>query len=143
MKNILALSVFMIVFAFGSCQSTRQSQANVINSVNEDHTSSVYEFPKGTYYAYRFNDDQSQDFNVLTLIEELTKQKIQVTDLWYKNGSRSCLPPGGEMAMQVIVEPVLFIRLVKPNADVLKLGFGQSFQPDMGDCAYRVIRYRF
>jgi hypothetical protein len=143
MKNIFVTVVLMSAIVFGSCQSTKQAQTNVINSIIEDHSTSVYDFPKGTYYAYRFKDDMAQDFDVLTLINELTKQKILVTDLWYKNGSNSCVPPGSEMAMQVIVEPVLFIRLEKPDAEVLKFGFGLSYQPDMADCAYRVKRYRF
>lgn len=143
MKKLFLLPALFLIFTLGACQSTKQTPTNVINSVLEDHTTEPYFFPKGEYYTYRFTSDSEQDFDVLVLIETLAKQKIPVTDLWYKSGSRSCLPPGSEMAMQVIVEPVLFIRLEKPAEKMQSFGFSKSIQPDMGGCAYRVKRFRF
>jgi len=126
-----------------SCQSTKQTPTKVINSVVEDHSTTPFSFSKGEYFSYRFTEETDQDFDVQQLISTLVKEKIRVTDLWYKASSRSCLPPGSEMAMDVIVNPILLIRLEKITAEVLKLGFSPVYQPDMGDCAYRVKRYRF
>jgi hypothetical protein len=143
MKKLAASPVLFLIFAFCACQSTNQTPTKVINSVVEDHSTTPLSFTKGDYYSYRFREETDQDFNIQQLIGTLVKEKIQVTDLWYKAGSRSCLPPGSEMAMDVIVTPVLLIRLEKPNVEVLKLGFSRIDAPDMGDCAYRVKRYRF
>ncbi|NOU46836.1 MAG: hypothetical protein HOO86_07230 [Bacteroidales bacterium] len=143
MKYLFLILAASFSVSMSSCQSTKQTQTQVINAVTEDHSTSVYDFATGEYYSYRFADTKDQGFDVQQLISTLVKEKIPVTDLWYKFGSRSCLPPGSEMAMDVIVRPVLLIRLEKPNLAVLKLGFSQINLPEMGDCAYRVKRYRF
>jgi hypothetical protein len=143
MKKILPNILFITMFVLFGCSSTKKAPSITINAVVEDHSSTVFDFPKGEYYSFKFSDDPVNQFDVNQMIDQLTKEKIPVTDLWYKAGSRSCLPPGSEMAMQVIVEPVLLIRLEKENEKLSGMGFTKIFPTDMGECAYRVKRYRF
>ncbi len=143
MKKVLP-NILIATFIFlSACSSTKNAPSITINAVLEDHSSSAFDFPKGVYYSFKFSEDPVQQFDVNQLIDQLTMEKIPVTDLWYKAGSRSCLPPGSDMAMQVIVEPVLLIRLEKENEKLAGLGFLKTFPTDMGECAYRVKRFRF
>lgn len=143
MRKILQNTLYAIIIVLFGCSSTKKVPAVTINAVVEDHSSSAFDFPKGVYYSFKFSEDPVNQFDVNQMIDQLTMKKIPVTDLWYKAGSRSCLPPGSEMAMQVIVEPVLLIRLEKENEKLSGMGFTKLFPIDMGECAYRVKRYRF
>ncbi len=143
MKSFCVLLLSFISIVFIGCSTTKQTNNLIINSVFEDHETEEYSFPKGVYYSFKFSEDPVQQFAVNQLIDQLTKEKIPLTDLWYKAGSHSCLPPGSDMAMQVIVEPFLLIRLEKENEKLAGLGFLKTFPTDMGECAYRVKRFRF
>lgn len=143
MKKVLLNIIIVTVFVLTGCSSTKKVPSITINAVVEDHSSSSFDFPKGVYYSFKFSEDPVNQFDVNQMIDQLIKDKIPVTDLWYKAGSPSCLPPGSEMAMQVIVVPVLLIRLEKENEKLAGLGFLKTFPTDMGECAYRVKRFRF
>ncbi len=143
MKTIISFLFLFLLFATVACQTTKSTHEVIVNAGIEDHSTASYSFPKGEYHSYHFPENTEQEFDVQSLIENLVKEKIPITDLWYKSGSRSCLPPGSEMAMQVIVEPVLIIRLEKSDEKIASIGFTKCNLPEMGDCAYRVKRYRF
>ncbi len=143
----MKISHFFLLLSFlvltTSCALQRNKPLTTVQAVPEDHSSQGYDFPNGIYYTYQFQENALTEFDVNELIQKLIKEDIQLTDLWYKAGSRSCLPPGSIMAMQLIVEPVLLVRLEKDNKKLNQLGFKSTTLTDMGACAYRVKRYRF
>jgi len=141
-KGILILLIIGVIIT--SCGSMRNNKTKVVNKVLEDHESSSYNFPAGVYYSYQFDSDKpAYDFDEQSLIEALVSNKIPVRNLWYKNASSSCVPPGSDMAMTVMVEAVLVVHLNKADDRLLDMNFKEIDTPAMGTCAYRVHRYVF
>ncbi|HOI32189.1 MAG TPA: hypothetical protein PLC47_05440 [Bacteroidales bacterium] len=116
----------------------------MINTVTEDHESNEYEFPAGVFYTYQFEGDQpAYGFDEEDIVEKLVSKGIDVKNMWYKAASSSCVPPGSEMAMSVMVEAVLLVQLKETDDQLLRMQFERASAPSMGSCAYRVKRYLF
>jgi len=145
MKKLSCFVVLIIAAIFlTSCGSTLNKSTKVINMVMEDHESNAYEFPAGVYYAYQFQGDQpAYGFDEELIIEQLVSKGIPVKNLWYKAASSSCVPPGGDMAMTVMVEAVLLLQLKEADDQLLQMQFARTTIPTMGSCAYRVKKFIF
>ena len=129
------------LFLLAGCKSVQKVSKSVSEPVVEDHATSPYAFKAGFYYIFDFSDPSVSGFNEKAAIENLIKGEIPVTDIWYKAGARSCRPPGSEMVMTVIVEPVFLVRLNKAYSGMTELGYKLAEEPGLGDCAYTVRHY--
>lgn len=123
-----------------SCNTTKNSQVSIVNKIDEDHATETYNFPEGVYYSYIF-ENQAYDFDDNNLIIKLIGEDIPLQNVWFKRGSSSCVPPGSDIAMQVIVKPVLLVQLSESNDKMESLGFKFVTEPSTGNCAYRVKHY--
>jgi len=142
-KYFMKAGLFFITMALMSaCSTSLHKPSKVLNAIVEDHESTVYEFPEGYYYAYQFpQNDQNIAFDETKLIESVLDTKLPVRNFWYKAASSSCVPPGSDMAMSVMVEPVFVVHLNNESDKLSKLGFVPVTKPQMGSCAYRVKRF--
>lgn len=133
----------MILLVGGGCKATKKISGSVPEPKMEDHASQAYAFKSGVFYTYVFNDGPGYIADDKAIINKLLAAKIPVKDIWYKAGSSSCVPPGSDMAMTVIVEPVFLVRLENSSAEITSMGFTKADSPEMGDCAYYVRHYEF
>jgi hypothetical protein len=109
----------------------------------EDHETEKKVFPDGEYYSYSFPETASFEFDVEGLLEILLQKNIKIYDAWYKNYNSSCSPPGSEVSMPAIVEPVLIIKIAEANSELKTFNFEKIIEPDLGWCAYRIKHYIF
>ncbi len=138
------IGFIVLIMGIISCGSTRNQSAKVVNKVLEDHESSAYEFPKGVYYAYQFDETKpAYGFDEQLVIEQLAAKGIAVKNMWYKAAASSCVPPGSSMAMTVMVEAAMVVQLEEANDQLLEMNFVLTTAPSLGSCAYRVNRYMF
>lgn len=134
--------MLLLILAIGACSSSLSKKSKTLNAIVEDHETSVYEFPSGHFYAYQFAaDEQAGSFDEASMIQKVLDTKLLVRNIWYKAASNSCVPPGSEMAMSVMVEPVFMVQLHEESDKLGKLGFVPVKKPQMGSCAYRVKRF--
>jgi hypothetical protein len=143
MKNNIIWTLMVILLIGGGCQATKKTTGTIPEPKTEDHASQPYAFKSGFFYTYVFNDGPAYIDDDKAIIKKLLAAKIPVKDIWYKAGSSSCSPPGSDMAMSVIVEPVFLVRLENNSAEITNLGFIKADAPEMGDCAYYVRHYTF
>ncbi len=143
MNQKTILSILGITLLFIGCQSTKTTTQSIPDFIQEDHASTAYHFPQGTYYHYEFSGENMYDFDEKAVISKLLADKIIPQDVWYKPGSSNCSPPGSDMAMTVIVSPSLIIRFDKTNDKINAYGFTAADEPSTGDCAYYVRHYSF
>ncbi len=142
MKPLTAIVFLISILLFTACSNPIGKKSKTLNAIMEDHETEVYNFPDGYYYAYQFSENtQISGFDETALITQVLDTKLPVRNIWYKAASNSCVPPGSEMAMSVMVEPVFVVQLHTESDKLSKLGFVAVKQPQMGSCAYRVKRY--
>ena len=136
------LVLLISILLFAGCSNSMGKKSKTLNAIMEDHETEVYNFPEGFYYAYQFPEDaQSGTFDEKSLITQVLDTKLPVRNIWYKAASNSCIPPGSEMAMSVMVEPAFVVQLHEESDKLTKLGFVSVKKPQMGSCAYRVKRF--
>ncbi|MBK9292374.1 MAG: hypothetical protein IPM52_12220 [Bacteroidetes bacterium] len=143
MKRLAFLVTLAIALLMPSCKSGKSAIQSLPQPVAEDHSGGDYVFPEGFYYAFDFEGSQGNGFELEEAVKALSINKFRPVELWYKPGSSSCVPPGSDMAMTVMVEPVLLLRFTKKQAGIERLGYQAVEQPSAGSCAYVVRRYRF
>jgi hypothetical protein len=143
MKKKIIWFFVMILLVGGGCKATKKTTGSIPEPKMEDHASQAYAFKSGVFYTYDFNDGPGYIADDKAIINKLLAAKIPVKDIWFKAGSSSCVPPGSDMAMTVIVEPVFLVRLENSSAEITGLGFKKTDEIGLGDCAYYVRRYAF
>ncbi len=143
MKTQLFLALILASGILLSCKSPMKTTQSEPNMVMEDHVTSKYIFPDGTYFTYHFPSDTPYDFNEAAIMASLSEAGIKPLNVWYKSGSSMCVPPGSDIGMTVIVEPALIVRLEKANDKMESLGFHPTDEPGLGSCAYRVRNYQY
>lgn len=142
-KSLFTLFV-MIIAVFGNgCGLGQQTFHEIKTPAIEDHASKPYDFKKGKYYTFTFSENAAYNFDEILVIKKLLSEKLDVENVWYKGKMSMCVPPGSDIGMTVIVDPVLLVRLEKANSKMEKLGFVLTTEPTMGECAYFVKNYDF
>ncbi len=141
-KILMIITVIGLVLNAG-CRSSKSGAKTLPQPIAEDHSSGEYIFPEGVYYTYNFNSSPAYDFELPVAVASLHKRGFCPIELWFKPGASSCVPPGSDMAMTVIVEPVLLLRFKKQQKGLEKLGYEIVSEPSAGSCAYVVKRYSF
>lgn len=141
MKTLMIAILALGWFATG-CRGSLSGAQTLPQAVVEDHSGGNYIFPAGVYYAFDFGQGFSSSFEVNAALTGLHENRFRPLDIWYKPGSSSCVPPGSDVAMTVMVEPVLIIRFKKPQPGIERLGYRMVDEPSVGSCAYYVRRYR-
>ncbi|PKP52287.1 MAG: hypothetical protein CVT92_09780 [Bacteroidetes bacterium HGW-Bacteroidetes-1] len=136
------LACIFLAFSFG-CHTSQNTVKTIPEPLTEDHASADYNFDKGIYYTYVFEEGANFGFDEKALISKILTTGSDVKDIWYKSGASMCVPPGSNMGMTVMVDPSLLIRLDKSDTELMNLGFIETTEPGLGDCAYYVKRYRF
>ncbi|HMM11795.1 MAG TPA: hypothetical protein PKE03_06865 [Bacteroidales bacterium] len=143
------MRIFLMVIALTgivlstACHGSKKLNQMLPKPMSEDHSAGEYVFPSGVYYAYDFESRQTKDLDIKDVLLTLHKNQVKPLEMWYKPGASSCVPPGSEMAMTVMVEPALIVRLGKPNPKMEKIGYQLVEAPSAGSCAFSVQRYRF
>jgi hypothetical protein len=125
------------------CSHNVNRQTPVFTETIEDHMTTPYIFPPGTYYYFDFFKAASVDIDKDKILNEIQHHGIVLRDAWYKPYSSMCAPPGGDVGMMVIVEPEFVIRVEKKNPALNGMGFIEMKHPAVSDCAYRVIHYKY
>lgn len=143
MKKLIGFVLFLLIFAALGCASGKKMQTKIPEVVLQNHAEAPHIFKAGSYYAYDFQSKIAYVFDEKEMIGRLLKEKVAITDIWNKYGASSCAPPGSDIAMTVIVEPVFLIRLEKKDDRLLALGFLPVDEPSTGDCAYAVRYFKF
>jgi hypothetical protein len=143
MKKKIIWFFVMILLVGGGCKAGKKTTATIPEHLMEDHASGPYVFKAGAFYTYVFTDAPGYISDDKAIINKLLASKIPVKDIWFKQGSSSCVPPGSDMAMTVMVEPVFLVRLERPSDEITGMGFKKTDEPGLGDCAYYVRRYTF
>ncbi len=144
MKHLaLLLSIFLISLGLAtiSCRGTKSASLKKTKVTVEDHSSEDFRFEVGVFYSFHFPESFDEHFSESAQIQALTDAGIRFTDLWFKRGSRSCRPPGSNQVMMVVVEPSLLIRLDKPDLNLIPMGYTETSEPGLGNCAYSVKHY--
>ncbi len=143
MKALLFLFSFICLLSSAGCHSAKSSVQSLPQPAFEDHSSGNYSFPAGVYYAFDFGENPGYNFEVADAFATMRANHFRPLEIWYKPGSSSCTPPGSDLSMTVIVEPVLLVRFRKPQCDIEKLGYQLIEKPSTGSCAFYVKRFRF
>lgn len=143
MRQLILLLSITSIMAFSNCQSTKKAVQNLPESVLQDHASAAFPFQEGAYYSYNFGEGPHYNFDEKEILNRLIAAKLIPSDAWYKAASSSCSPPGSDLAMTVMVDPVLLLRFDKPQANLNEFGFAVAEKPSAGDCAYYVRHYKF
>jgi hypothetical protein len=99
--------------------------------VVENHSES-YSFPSGIYYSYVFAEPYSSNYDVDPVFRKLLGAGVRINDAWYKHYNSGCAPPGSNIVMPAIVDPVLLVRRDSPNSTIQQFDFVQTQTPDMG-----------
>ncbi|HQO50123.1 MAG TPA: hypothetical protein PK939_06825 [Bacteroidales bacterium] len=141
-RSRFTLILLVMTSLLVGCKSTGPVAKSHNEPVVEDHASRPYAFSTGVFYAFDFNNPAVAGFNEAASLKSLLESGLAVTDVWYKQGSRSCRPPGSDMAMDAIVEPVFLVRMDSANDKLLKMGYLMTKEPGLGDCAYVVRHYK-
>ena len=111
--------------------------------VYEDHQTIHYGFPPGNYYYYEFPEPEHADHDVDAIFIQIIERGNQLREAWYKSYTSSCVPPGSDQGMSVIVPGSLIIRVNQPVIGLKAIGFVETTDPDVGSCAYGVQHYQF
>lgn len=141
-RSGFALILLVLTCLLVGCKSTGPIAKSNNEAVVEDHAGQPYAFSSGVFYVFDFNNPTVAGFNESACLKSLLDSGLAVTDVWYKQGSRSCRPPGSDMAMDAIVEPVFLVRMDSANDKMLKMGYLMTKEPGLGDCAYVVRHYK-
>ncbi len=148
MQSRLVTRIFtLLLVAFSlwnmpACKSSKGTSSVPKSAITEDHSSQAYVFLKGAFYLYQFKEGEAISFSEQDHLKALMNAGIKATDVWFKRGARSCRPPGSDMAMMVIVEPVFLVRLEQADDRMRALGYQPTESPGMGDCAYYVSHFK-
>ncbi len=140
--RLIIISTLVIMLGV-SCKGSKTGPKALPNPVAEDHSTGEYGFPAGVYYMFNFKGSPTYDFDLAGAVNQLKQNGFRPAELWYKPGASSCAPPGSELAMTVMVEPVLLMRFKKEQPGIEKIGYELVEEPSAGSCAYVVKRYRF
>lgn len=140
MKKLIGVALVTFLIAFSGCGSNKKMKVKMPEAVLQNHAEAPHIFKAGTFYAYDFQGQIAYVFDEKEMISRLLKEKIAVSDVWYKPGASSCAPPGSDMAMTVMVDPVFLVRLDKKDDRLMPMGFVLLDEPSTGDCAY-AVRY--
>jgi hypothetical protein len=143
MKKLIGIALVTFLIAFSGCGTNKKMKAQIPEVVIQNHAEAPHIFKAGSYYAYDFQSKIAYVFDEKEIIGRLRKEKVAITDIWNKYGASSCAPPGSDIAMTVIVEPVFLIRLEKKDDRLLAMGFAPVDEPSTGDCAYAVRYFKF
>jgi len=143
MRPLLLLFSFIYLLLSPGCHSTKSGVHSLPQPELENHATGNYTFPAGVYYAFDFGENPGFNFEVAGALAGMRDNHFRPLEMWYKPGASSCTPPGSDLSMTVIVEPVLLVRFKKPQRGIEKLGYQLVEEPSAGSCAYYVKRFRF
>lgn len=143
MKDLLFLFSFICLLSSAGCHSAKSGVQSLPQPAFEDHSSGNYSFPTGVYYVFDFGEDPGYNFEVADALAKMRANHFRPLEIWFKPGASSCTPPGSDLSMSVIVEPVLLVRFRKTQRGIEKLGYRLVEDPSAGSCAYFVRRYHF
>ena len=96
----------------------------------------------GIYYGYIFNNEEllgQKPVDPDLILDDLKKDKIRLTDAWYKGFASACCPPNTNRCTNVIVSPVF---LIKVEEEIGIRNFAKVDEPRIGLCAYTITHYK-
>ncbi|SYZ72933.1 hypothetical protein TRIP_C21048 [Candidatus Zixiibacteriota bacterium] len=132
----------MVIGGFGCGNGVKDSAPKYTVTI-EDHATKPYKFPEGIYYAYDVPAPGPGNFNAEDIIKKAEDAGVRLRDAWFKNCNTPCTPPGGNIAMPAKLKAAIVVRVEKEAPELLKLGFSQTTEPNVGWCAFRVSHYHF
>lgn len=140
-RFVFALSTILLCL-LASCQDQVTDVTLSYYVIIEDHSTS-YSFPRGVYYSFVFPQPYTYEFDVDVVLRRVANTGTRLRDAWYKSFNSACAPPGSNLVLPAIVDPVLIVRVESSAPALEQLGFVQTQNPNTGFCNYTVYHYIF
>jgi hypothetical protein len=143
MKQLSVLLVLVCIVIMVGCSNRGIEPAQRYTISIEDHETAPYEFPWGVYYSFVFPEPQSFVFDVDSIFNLAADRGVRLRDAWYKSYRTECAPLRSIISMPIIISGGFVVRVDELAPVLQKIGFVETSDPNVGECAYRVRHYHF